>query len=127
MSYELSGKLFLKNEEVVISDRFKKREFVVLTEDDKGAQVYTEHVKFQLTQDKCDLIDKYNEGDEVTVKFNIKGNKWEKDGETSYFTNLDAWGISHSESKPKEEAPAPAPAPAPAASLTQGDNENVPF
>ena len=27
----------------------------------------------------------------IKVSFNIKGNKWEKDGKISYFNNLDAW------------------------------------
>ena len=34
-----------------------------------------------------------NVGDEIKVYFNIKGTKWEKEGKTSYFTNLDAWRI----------------------------------
>ncbi|MCX6261318.1 MAG: hypothetical protein NTY95_10885, partial [Bacteroidia bacterium] len=25
--------------------------------------------------------------------FNLKGNKWERDGKINYFTNLDAWKI----------------------------------
>ena len=93
MAYELTGKLFLKEETNEISDKFKKRDFVVLKEENNGGQIYTDHVKFQLTQDKCDLINGINLEDEITVSFNIRGNKWEKDGKTSYFTNLDAWRI----------------------------------
>lgn len=103
MSYELSGKLFLKEDEVVVSDRFKKREFVVLKEENNGGQIYSDYVKFQLTQDKCQLLDSCNVEDDVTVKFNIKGNEWEKDGKKSYFNNLNAWSVSNVDSKPKED------------------------
>ena len=44
----------------------------------------------QLVQTKCDIIDRFKEGDLVKVSFNIKGNKWERDGKINYFTNLDA-------------------------------------
>ena len=27
------------------------------------------------------------------MSFNLKGNKWERDGKVNYFTNLDAWKI----------------------------------
>ncbi len=29
----------------------------------------------------------------IKVSFNIKGNRWEKDGKVNYITNLDAWKI----------------------------------
>ena len=89
MNFEITGKLFLKNDTQVISDRFKKREFVLHINDPE----YPQHIKFQLTQDKCSLLDKFNDGDEINVHFNVRGNKWEKGGETSYFINLDAWRI----------------------------------
>ncbi len=89
MNFEIRGKLYLKNETQVISDRFKKREFVIHDDDAEHPQ----HIKFQLTQDKCSLLDRFNEGDELNVHFNVRGNSWEKNGKTSYFTNLDAWKI----------------------------------
>ena len=61
--------------------------------DDIGGRTITNYVKFQSVQDKTSIIDKVNVGDEIKVYFNIKGTKWEKDGKTSYFTNLDAWRI----------------------------------
>ena len=93
MSYELEGKLFVKEDTTVISDKFRKRDAVILKETNNAGQVFTDHVKFQFTQDKCDLLDAYNVGDEVKISFNIRGNKWEKNDKTSYFNNLDAWRI----------------------------------
>ena len=93
MAFELTGKLIVKEETNIVSDRFKKREFVILKEENNGGMVFTDYVKFQLIQDKCDLINDYQLEDELKVSFNLRGNKWEKNGSTSYFTNLDAWRV----------------------------------
>jgi hypothetical protein len=58
-----------------------------------NGNVYTNYAKMQLVQNKCEILDRFNEGDQVKVSFNIKGNKWEKDGKVSYITNLDAWRV----------------------------------
>ena len=93
MAFELSGKLFLKEDTVVISDRFKKREFVLIKEENNAGTIFTEYIKFQLTQDRCNLLDGVQVHDDVKVQFNIKGSKWEKNGNVNYFNNLDAWKI----------------------------------
>jgi Domain of unknown function (DUF3127) len=93
MSYELTGKLVVKYDTMQKSATFKTREFAVEKTDDIGGRTITNYVKFQSVQDKTSIIDKVNVGDEIKVYFNIKGTKWEKDGKTSYFTNLDAWRI----------------------------------
>ena len=93
MSYELEGKLIVKNDTIQVSEQFKKREFVIEKEENAGGNVFTETIKFQLVQNKVDLLDAFNVGDQLKVSFNIKGNKWEKDGKTSYFVNLDAWKV----------------------------------
>lgn len=93
MSFEIEGKLVEKFDEVIVSDKFKKREFVIETEDNANGSIYTETIKFQLVQKNCDAISPMNLGEQVKVHFNIKGRKWEKDGKVSYFTNLDAWRV----------------------------------
>jgi len=90
---EIQGKLHEKFEEVQITDSFKKREFVLIKEENVNGKIYTDYIKFQLTQDRCGLIDSVNIGDEVDVKFNLKGRKYEKDGNTMYFNSEDAWKI----------------------------------
>ena len=42
------------------------------------------------------LIDKVKVGDNVTVSFNIRGNKSEKDNKRVYYTNLECWKIEKS-------------------------------
>ncbi len=91
MPYELSGKLLELFPTQEVSATFKKREFVVEKSETTGDRVFTDTIKFQLIQDRCALLDSYQLGDEVKVTFNIKGSKWEKEGRTSYFVNLDVW------------------------------------
>jgi len=99
MSFEISGKLIEKFDTVKVNDRFKKREFVIEKTESNGGMEFTDHIKFQLTQDRCNLIDAMNLNDDIKVHFNIRGNKWEKDGKVSYFTNLDAWRIEKENSQ----------------------------
>lgn len=93
MSYELTGKLVAKYDEVQRTATFKTREFVVEKSDEIGGRTVTNYVKFQSVQDKTSIVDRVNIGDEIKVHFNIKGSKWEKDGKVNYITNLDAWRI----------------------------------
>ena len=94
MAFEISGKLFDIGPVQEVSAKFKKREFVIERKENAGGTVFVDYIKFQLIQDKCDLITGYSPGEEIVVFFNIKGNKWEKGGSVSYFTNLDAWRIT---------------------------------
>ena len=93
MSYELVGKLIAKFDTVQVTATFKKREFAIEKTDDIGERTIVNYAKFQCVQDKTEMLEKVNIGDEVKVYFNIRGNKWEKDGKTNYITNLDAWRI----------------------------------
>ena len=92
MSFELTGKLIVKEDTVNISDKFRKREFVIDVPNERNPD-WNDTVKFQATQDRVDLIEPFNIGDELNVSFNIRGKKWERDGKVNYFTNLDAWRI----------------------------------
>ena len=93
MSLEVTGKLLVKYDAQQVNDRFKKREFVLELAEEINGNVYTNFAKMQLVQQKCDILDRFNEGDNVKVSFNIKGNRWERDGKVNFITNLDAWRI----------------------------------
>lgn len=111
-----------------ISQTFRKREFVV--EYSENPQ-YPEYVKFELIQDKCDLLDSLKAGDMVNVSFNLKGRKWtDPQGQVKYFNSLQAWRIT------PEQAAAPAAGgntpPPPAANdepewLSSGEDDDLPF
>lgn len=101
MAFEVTGVIYDKMDTQVISDRFRKRDFVVEIED--GA--YKQHIKFQLTQDRCDLVDSYEKGDEVKVSFNLRGRPYQKGAETIYFTNLEAWRLEKAASSSQNVPP----------------------
>lgn len=87
---KVTGTVHKVFETQVISDSFKKREFVVET-DDK----YPQLVKFELTQDNCSKADSLKVGQALEVGFNLRGREWiNKEGEAKYFNTLQAWRIS---------------------------------
>jgi hypothetical protein len=108
MNFELSGKLVEKFDTTQVSDKFKKREFIIEHTDHAGGMEYNDFIKFQLTRDRCALIDNYNLQDEIKVSFNIRGRRWVKDDKVSYFTNLEAWKIEKIVTS-SEEPPLPPP------------------
>ena len=89
MSYELKGKIHKIFDTAQVTDTFRKREFVIESQDG----MYSQFVKLQLLQDKCDLIESFNVGDEVVAFFNLTGKEYQKGNDTLYFTNLNAWRI----------------------------------
>jgi hypothetical protein len=93
MAFDITGKVIDISPVNQVSDKFKKREFVIEKKETGGAAVFIDYIKFQLIQDKCDLINESYMNEEVKIWFNLKGNKWERDGKINYFTNLDAWKI----------------------------------
>lgn len=87
---QLTGTLKVKKEEQTVSEKFRKREFVIT---DNSSQ-YPQHVSFQLTQDRCPLLDQVKVGDTIVVHFNIRGREWTSpQGEIKYFNTLEAWKI----------------------------------
>ncbi|RLD52277.1 MAG: hypothetical protein DRI97_14660 [Bacteroidetes bacterium] len=109
MSFEINGRLAEKFETQKVSDRFQKREFVLeIKSNSATGYEFVDFIKFQSTQDKCALLDQVNIDDTVKVSFNLRGRKWEKDGQISYFTNLEAWRIeklSNETGEPTSETP----------------------
>jgi hypothetical protein len=90
MSYSLKGELKVINPTVVVSEKFKKREFVLI---DNAGQ-YAQIIQFQAAQDRCDLLDNFAVGDIVDVHFNLRGREWiNPNGEAKVFNTLDAWKI----------------------------------
>ncbi len=105
MNFEIDGTIIEIFDLVSVSERFKKQEFVIEhTENNSGAE-YTDFIKFQLTQNRTELLSQFGVGDKVKVSFNIRGNKWVKDGKVSYFTNLDTWRIEKIKNQNEEVPP----------------------
>ena len=99
---QLKGKIKVINDELIITEKFKKREFVIT---DDSSQ-YPQDIILQLTQDRTDLIDSYSVGQEITASFNLRGREWTSPtGEVRYFNTIEAWKIE-GETIPATEVPA---------------------
>lgn len=89
----VKGKLVEKFDTQQISERLKKREFVL--EVVESNPMYPEYIKFELIQDRTTLIDPFNIGDMLDVAFNLKGRPWTNpQGVKNYFNSLQAWKIA---------------------------------
>lgn len=109
--YEATGTLYKKFDAEQITPRFRKRELVV-----ELPGRYPQVVSFELTGDRCELLDDYEVGDEVSVVFRLKGREWTGRGETRYFNSLDVLELRRAGAGPPLGAsPAPVSGPAPAA------------
>ena len=53
---EITGKLLECMDTVQVSERFRKREFVLEYADNPE---YPEYIKFELAQDRCELLDSF--------------------------------------------------------------------
>lgn len=84
MSFEIIGKLHKVFDVQAKSEKFQARDFVITTEGQ-----YPQFIKFQLTQDRCELISKFEEGKDIKVFFDLRGREWNE----KFFTNLNAWKI----------------------------------
>ena len=92
----ITGIVKVKKDTQTVSDKFRKREFVLT---DNSSQ-YPQHISFQCTQDKCSLLDNINEGETVTVHFNLRGREWTSpQGEVKFFNTLEAWKIDKGQSQ----------------------------
>lgn len=131
MAFEITGKVIDISPVQQVSDKFKKREFVIeVTEQGSGGRDFTDYIKFQCVQDKCDLIDDTFLDSSVKVSFNLKGNKWERDGKVNYFTNLDAWRIEKAGAGAHQGSPGTDSAPPPLLDDDPGSGgefEDLPF
>ncbi len=84
MSFEIEGLLHKKFDTEKKTESFQAREFVITLDGN-----YPQHIKFQLTQDRCQIVDQVNEGEKIKVFFDLRGREWQG----KYFTNLNAWKI----------------------------------
>ena len=89
--YEATGEIRAIMDAQQVTDSFRKREFALEIEDGR----YPQTVKFQLVQDKTELLDDFEVGQQVRVHFNLRGREFTRksDGSTDYWTNLECWRI----------------------------------
>ncbi|MGO1584601.1 DUF3127 domain-containing protein [Mesonia sp.] len=108
------------------SNGFRKREVVITTEEQ-----YPQHILVEFIQDKCDLLNSYQEGQAVKIGINIRGREWvSPQGETKYFNSLNGWRIENLQAGGSTSNAAPIP-PAdqfePATNFKDEEHDDLPF
>lgn len=83
-SFEIVGKIVVIEAEEQVTEKFRKRDFVIVTEDQ-----YPQHIKCQFINDGCNNLNAFKVGQIVKVKFSLAG----RESKGKYFTNINAYGI----------------------------------
>lgn len=94
---------------------FEKRDLVIVTEEQ-----YPQTIIIQFTQQRCDLLESLQVGQNVKVYINIRGREWTNpQGETKYFNTIEGWKIevvhttNVANQQPVQQQPVTQAAPAP--------------
>ena len=138
---EIQGVVKRISKTISVSDKFKKREIVVTTQEQ-----YPQQISIEFHQDKVSLIDAVKEGQEVTIGIGIRGREWTSpQGEVKYFNTIVAWRIDTAKQVPPSpsygKAPTAIPAMAPhtyededsfgnapsMAPIADGESDDLPF
>lgn len=139
MNYEIIGKLSEKFETQQVTDRFRKREFVLEIRETYNTFERINHIKFQASQERCSLLDFVDLNEDIKVTFNLQGRKWEKADQVYYINTLEARLIEKAGSAPVQQGSrvadepstplqnSPGPSPTPENSIDHEDPDDLPF
>jgi len=82
---EVNGKIIVIGDtETIGAKDFKKRLLVVQTDEQ-----YPQSIPVEFTQDKTNLLDKFQINDLVKVSINLRGSEWKG----KYYANIQGWRI----------------------------------
>ena len=83
---------------------FRKRELVITTDEQ-----YPQMLLIEFVQDKCDLLNNYQIGQDVKISINLRGREWiNPQGEAVYFNSIQGWRIENAEAAANAAAVPPA-------------------
>ena len=101
---EVQGKIKLLGDIKTYGDNgFRKREVVITTQEQ-----YPQHLLIEFIQDRCELLDSFNVGENVKISINLRGREWENpEGEIKYFNSIHGWRIEKEEFVEKDIIPPP--------------------
>lgn len=123
---EVQGKIKLIGETKEYgSNGFKKREMVLTTEEQ-----YPQFLLIEFTQDKTDLLNNYQVGQQVKISINLRGREWQSpQGEIKYFNSINGWRIESLESASSGDIPPTPPEDAfePVNDLNEDEHDDLPF
>jgi len=84
MAFELKGKIKVLFDQQDFPSGFYKRDFVITTNEQ-----YPQEIKFAALKERVEQLNGLGEGDEVLVKFDLRGREYNG----NYYVDLNAWRI----------------------------------
>ncbi|MCX2681083.1 DUF3127 domain-containing protein [Galbibacter sp. EGI 63066] len=124
---EIQGRIKLIDETKTYGNNgFRKREIVITTEEQ-----YPQHIMVEFIQDKCELLDAFQVGQQAKISINLRGREWvNPQGETKYFNSIQGWRIESLETAGDNQQMPPMPpedAFEPAKDFNEDDHDDLPF
>src|SRR5210317_525694 len=106
------------------SNGFRKREVVLTTEEQ-----YPQFLLIEFVQDKCDLLNSFNVGEDVKISINLRGREWQNpQGEIKYFNSIQGWRLEKLQAgAPGEVPPMDASGFEPVSSVDENEPDDLPF
>jgi hypothetical protein len=102
---------------------FRKREVVIVTDEQ-----YPQFLLVEFTQDKCDLLNSFTEGDLVKISINLRGREWiNPEGEAKYFNSIQGWRIEKAQAGQSSVPPMEAQSFVPADNYKDEEPDDLPF
>ena len=124
---EVLGRVKVINPVQQVSASFKKREIVVTTDEQ-----YPQHISIEFQQDKTDLLNTYNVGEQVKISINLRGREWvSPQNEIKHFNTIVGWRIEKVQTEvPSSPQMPPMPASEafePATNFKEEEHDDLPF
>lgn len=123
---EVQGKIKMIDETKTYGNNgFRKREMVITTEEQ-----YPQFILIEFVQDKTDLLNNYQVGQNVKVSINLRGREWvNPQGETKYFNAIQGWRIESLDAAADAGMPPMPPEDAfePISDFSEEDHDDLPF
>ncbi len=121
---EVIGKIKLIGEvQTFGSNGFRKREMVVTTDEQ-----YPQMIMIEFIQDKTDLLNNFNVGQDVKVSINLRGREWiNPQGEAKYFNAIQGWRIENLSQASQASNLPPVDQFEPASNVSDDEPDDLPF
>ena len=103
---EVQGKIKVIGETATFgTSGFRKREVRITTDEQ-----YPQTLPIDFVQDKCDLLNNYQAGQDVKISINLRGNEWtDPQGTVKCFPSIQGWRIEKAEAPQNTPPPNNAP------------------
>ena len=118
---EITGKIkWIDQVKTYGSNGFRKREIVITTQEQ-----YPQNIIIEFVQDKCELLDSYQIGQDVRIGINLRGREWvNPEGQTKYFNSIQGWRIDQLDQGAENDESIPAQKPFETTELDTNQNDN---